>query len=127
MKHLANCAQKASLGGAKCTSRNYVIKVFHLAFQQFDPHENHWIICTLLTETVYLLSGVKMHLGQQNPVVDGLSLKELGDSVLVEIESRRKGLPFLKHVEYRIVSKVNLICTYVILYSLYNMNYFIPL
>uniref|UniRef100_A0A673GMN8 PX domain-containing protein n=1 Tax=Sinocyclocheilus rhinocerous TaxID=307959 RepID=A0A673GMN8_9TELE len=46
-----------------------------------------------------------MHLGQQNPVVDGLSLKELGDSVLVEIEPRRKGLPFLKHVEYRIVSK----------------------
>uniref|UniRef100_A0A671RVU5 PX domain-containing protein n=1 Tax=Sinocyclocheilus anshuiensis TaxID=1608454 RepID=A0A671RVU5_9TELE len=46
-----------------------------------------------------------MHLGQQNPVVDGISLKELGDSVLVEIEPRRKGLPFLKHVEYRIVSK----------------------
>ncbi|XP_016106115.1 sorting nexin-8 [Sinocyclocheilus grahami] len=46
-----------------------------------------------------------MHLGQQNPVVDGLSLKELGDSVLVELELRRKGLPFLKHVEYRIVSK----------------------
>ncbi|TRY85741.1 hypothetical protein DNTS_031922 [Danionella cerebrum] len=46
-----------------------------------------------------------MHLGQQGPVVDGLSLKELGDSVLVEIEPRRKGLPFLKHVEYRIVSK----------------------
>uniref|UniRef100_A0A671KUX4 Sorting nexin-8-like n=1 Tax=Sinocyclocheilus anshuiensis TaxID=1608454 RepID=A0A671KUX4_9TELE len=46
-----------------------------------------------------------MHLGQQNPVVDGLSLKELGDSVLVEIELRRKGLPFLKHVEYRIISK----------------------
>uniref|UniRef100_A0A8C1WIC8 Sorting nexin 8b n=1 Tax=Cyprinus carpio TaxID=7962 RepID=A0A8C1WIC8_CYPCA len=47
----------------------------------------------------------KMHLGQQNPMVDGLSLKELGDSVLVELELRRKGLPFLKHVEYRIVSK----------------------
>ncbi|XP_052401373.1 sorting nexin-8-like isoform X8 [Carassius gibelio] len=46
-----------------------------------------------------------MHLGQQNAVVDGLSLKELGDSVLVETELRRKGLPFLKHVEYRIVSK----------------------
>ncbi|KAK7162094.1 hypothetical protein R3I94_004671 [Phoxinus phoxinus] len=46
-----------------------------------------------------------MHLGQQSALVDGLSLKELGDSVLVEIESRRKGLPFLKHVEYRIVSK----------------------
>ncbi|ROI15944.1 Sorting nexin-8 [Anabarilius grahami] len=47
----------------------------------------------------------KMHLGQQTPLVDGLSLKELGDSVLVEIEPRRKGLSFLKHVEYRIVSK----------------------
>ncbi|XP_056305491.1 sorting nexin-8 [Danio aesculapii] len=46
-----------------------------------------------------------MHLGQQGPLMDGLSLKELGDSVLVEIEPRRKGLPFLKHVEYRIVSK----------------------
>ncbi|XP_067298908.1 sorting nexin-8 [Pseudorasbora parva] len=46
-----------------------------------------------------------MHLGQQSPLVDGLSLKELGDSVLVEIEPQRKGLPFLKHVEYRIVSK----------------------
>ncbi|XP_067260989.1 sorting nexin-8 [Chanodichthys erythropterus] len=46
-----------------------------------------------------------MHLGQQSPLVDGLSLKELGDSVLVEIEPRKKGLAFLKHVEYRIVSK----------------------
>ncbi|XP_051993907.1 sorting nexin-8 [Xyrauchen texanus] len=45
-----------------------------------------------------------MHLGQQIPL-DGLSLKELGDSVLVEIEPQRKGLPFLKHVEYRIISK----------------------
>lgn len=54
-----------------------------------------------------------MPLGQKNPVVDGLSLKELGDSVLVEIEPQRKGLPFLKHVKYRIVSKVNSICTYV--------------
>jgi len=49
-----------------------------------------------------------MHLGQQSALVDGLSLKELGDSVLVEIEPQRKGLSFLKHVEYRIVSKVNL-------------------
>ncbi|KAG1927717.1 sorting nexin-8 [Pimephales promelas] len=46
-----------------------------------------------------------MHLGQQSALVDGLSLKELGDSVLVEIEPQRKGLSFLKHVEYRIVSK----------------------
>ncbi|XP_051561106.1 sorting nexin-8 isoform X2 [Myxocyprinus asiaticus] len=45
-----------------------------------------------------------MHLGQKIPL-DGLSLKELGDSVLVEIEPQRKGLPFLKHVEYRIISK----------------------
>ncbi|KAI7811352.1 sorting nexin-8 isoform X2 [Triplophysa rosa] len=46
-----------------------------------------------------------MHMDQQNPLVDGLSLKGLGDSVLVEIEPQRKRIPFLKHVEYRIISK----------------------
>ncbi|KAA0722514.1 Sorting nexin-8 [Triplophysa tibetana] len=46
-----------------------------------------------------------MHMDQQNPLVDGLSLKELGDSVLVEIEPLRKRIHFLKHVEYRIISK----------------------
>ncbi|XP_056592032.1 sorting nexin-8 [Triplophysa dalaica] len=46
-----------------------------------------------------------MHMDQQSPLVDGLSLKELGDSVLVEIEPLRRRIHFLKHVEYRIISK----------------------
>lgn len=49
-----------------------------------------------------------MHMDQQSPLVDGLSLKELGESVLVEIEPLRKRINFLKHVEYRIISKVQI-------------------
>ncbi|XP_073722251.1 sorting nexin-8 isoform X2 [Misgurnus anguillicaudatus] len=54
---------------------------------------------------ISISGATEMHMGQQNPLVDGLSLKELGDSVLVEIEEQRKKMSFLKHVEYRIISK----------------------